>query len=99
MANNGTSETLVRIPAPLRSLTGGAGEVKLEGATVGDVLGALERKHKGISERILDGGKAVRPFVNIFVGSDNVKSLQGLNTRVKSGDVISIVPAVAGGLS
>jgi molybdopterin synthase sulfur carrier subunit len=89
-------ETLVRIPTPLRTLTGGADEISAAGSTVGEVLEDLERKHPGIRERLLDD-KGVRRFVNIYVGEEDVRFLEGLQTVLKPGDQISIVPAIAGG--
>jgi molybdopterin synthase sulfur carrier subunit len=89
-------ETIVRIPTPLRTLTGGADEVSATGATVGEVIDNLEKKHPGIRERLLDA-KGVRRFVNIYVGEEDVRFLDGLNTSLKPGDQISIIPAIAGG--
>jgi MoaD family protein len=89
-------ETTVRIPTPLRTLTGGADEVKASGATVGEVIEDLEKKHPGIRERLLDA-KGIRRFVNVYVGEEDVRFLDGLKTALKAGDEISIVPAIAGG--
>jgi MoaD family protein len=89
-------ETIVRIPTPLRTLTGGNDEVKAEGGTVGQVIEDLERRHPGIRERLLDE-KGVRRFINIYVGEEDVRFLDGLDTELKAGDQISIVPAIAGG--
>lgn len=89
-------ETIVRIPTPLRTLTGGADEVHAAGATVGDVIEDLEKRHPGIKDRLLDA-KGVRRFVNIYVGEEDVRFLDGLKTALKAGDQISIVPAIAGG--
>jgi sulfur-carrier protein len=89
-------ETIVRIPTPLRTLTAGADEVRANGNTVGEVIEDLERRHPGIRERLLDE-KGVRRFVNIYVGEDDVRFLDGLKTTLKAGDEISIVPAIAGG--
>jgi MoaD family protein len=89
-------ETTVRIPAPLRPLTGGADEVKAAGTTVGEVIEDLERRHPGMRERLLDE-KGVRRFINIYVGEEDVRFLDGLKTALKAGDSISIVPAIAGG--
>jgi molybdopterin converting factor small subunit len=88
--------TTVRIPAPLRTLTGGLDEVPASGATVGEVIEDLEKRHPGIKERLLDA-KGVRRFINIYVGEEDVRFLKGLATEVKVGDQISIVPAIAGG--
>jgi sulfur-carrier protein len=89
-------ETIVRIPTPLRTLTGGADEVTATGGTVGEVIEDLERKHPGIRERLLDE-RGVRRFVNIYVGEEDVRFLDGLKTKLKAGDRVSIVPAIAGG--
>ena len=89
-------ETIVRIPTPLRSLTGGADEITAAGGTVGEVIDDLEKKHPGIRERLLDA-KGVRRFINIYVGEEDVRFLEGLKTALKAGDQISIVPAIAGG--
>lgn len=87
----------VRIPTPLRSFTSGADEVRAEGATVADALAALRSSHEGLVENVLAPDGELRSFVNVFVGSDNVRSLQGLQTPLSEGDVLAIVPAVAGG--
>jgi molybdopterin synthase sulfur carrier subunit len=89
-------ETIVRIPTPLRTLTAGADEVTAAGNTLAEVIEDLERKHPGIRDRLLDE-KGVRRFVNIYVGEEDVRFLDGLKTALKSGDQISIVPAIAGG--
>ena len=90
------SETIVRIPAALRTLTAGADEVKANGGTVGDVIEDLEKRHPGLKDRLLDE-KGVRRFINIYVGEEDVRFTGGLKTELKSGDQISIVPAIAGG--
>lgn len=87
----------VRIPTPLRPFTGGAGEVHAEGSTVEDVLKALGSAHAGLLERVVNPQGELRNFVNIYLGSDNVRALDGLATPVSENDVVSIVPAVAGG--
>jgi molybdopterin synthase sulfur carrier subunit len=89
-------ETIVRIPAALRTLTAGADEVKATGGTVGDVIEDLEKRHPGLKDRLLDE-KGVRRFINIYVGEEDVRFTGGLSTELKSGDAISIVPAIAGG--
>jgi sulfur-carrier protein len=86
----------VRIPTPLRTLTGGADEVAIAGATVREVIENLEKKHPGLKERLLDD-KGVRRFVNIYANEEDVRFLDGLETPVKEGDSVSIVPAIAGG--
>ena len=89
-------EITVRIPTPLRTLTGGLDEVQATGATVGDVIAELERRYPGVRDRLLDD-KGVRRFVNIYVGEEDIRFLEGLGTQLKAGDQISIVPAIAGG--
>ena len=86
----------VRIPTPLRSLTGGAHVVQLDGANVGAVLEALEGKHAGIKARICKDGQVQR-FVNIYVNQEDIRFSENLDTPVKDGDEVSIVPAIAGG--
>jgi sulfur-carrier protein len=87
----------VRIPTQLRPLAGGAGEVEVEGATVGEVLKALDAAHPGFGERIFDENGNVRRFVNVFVGEEDIRFLDGLGTPVAQGALVSVVPAVAGG--
>ena len=86
----------VRIPTPLRSHTGGEDQVQAPGETVKAVIETLEAKHPGLRDRLLDD-KGVRRFVNIYVGDEDIRFLDGLDTKLKSGDEISIVPAIAGG--
>jgi sulfur-carrier protein len=87
----------IRIPTQLRQLTGGEGEVLVEATTVGEALRALEAANPGFGERIFDDAGALRRFVNVFLADEDVRFLEGLETRVVAGQVISIVPAVAGG--
>ncbi len=87
----------VRIPTPLRSFTGGEGELSIEGETVAEVMTALGEAHDGLSGRIVEVDGRLRNFVNLFVGEENIRSLDGMRTAVREGDVLSIVPAVAGG--
>jgi molybdopterin synthase sulfur carrier subunit len=87
----------IRVPAQLRTLTGGAGEVHVEAATVGEALKALDAAHPGFAERIFDADGGLRRFVNVFLADEDVRFLQGLSTEVTEGQTLSIVPAVAGG--
>lgn len=86
----------VRIPTPLRTLTGGEEAVKVDGATVRDVIESLEKSHPGMRDRLLDD-KGVRRFVNLYVGEEDIRFLDGLDTKLEAGQEISIVPAIAGG--
>ena len=87
----------VRIPTPLRGLTGGAGTVPAEPGTLAAVVRSLDESHPGLGARILDETGALRRFVNVYVGDDDVRFLSGLDTEVVEGTTVSIVPAVAGG--
>ena len=87
----------VRIPTILRTFTSGAGEVTAEGTTLREVLNDLESSHPGIRDRILDETGALRRFVNVYVGDDDVRFIGGLDAEVPDGTRISIIPAVAGG--
>lgn len=87
----------VRIPTTLRPLSGGASTVAVDGSTLRQVLQALDKAHPGFSTKLLDGEGNLHKFVNVFVADDDVRYLQGLDTPVSGGQVVSIVPAVAGG--
>jgi molybdopterin synthase sulfur carrier subunit len=87
----------VRIPTQLRPLTGGAGEVSVEGSTVGEVLKALDAAHEGFGDRLFDESGELRRFVNVFLADEDVRFLEGLASPVTDGQTLSIVPAVAGG--
>jgi molybdopterin synthase sulfur carrier subunit len=87
----------LRIPTPLRSLAGGASELDIEGGTVSEVLTTLERDHPGFRERLYDERGEIRRFVNIYVAGEDIRFLKGLDTPLKEGEEVSIVPAVAGG--
>lgn len=87
----------VRIPTILRSYTGGVSEVSAEGGTLAEVLESLESSYPGIKARVLDDAGALRRFVNIYVGDDDVRFIGGLAAEVADGAKISIIPAVAGG--
>lgn len=86
----------VRIPTILRTYTGGEAEVTVEGATLGAVITSLDAQYPGIAARVLDDNGALRRFVNIYVNDDDVRFLEGLETKTE-GVSISIIPAVAGG--
>jgi molybdopterin synthase sulfur carrier subunit len=87
----------VRIPTPLRKYTGGAEAVQADGSTVGALVADLDKRHPGLRDRICDETGAVRRFVNIFVNGEDIRFLQNLDSAVKAGDEVSIVPAIAGG--
>jgi molybdopterin converting factor small subunit len=87
----------IRVPTQLRSLTGGAGEVEVDGSTVGEALKALDAAHPGFAARLFDEDGKLRRFVNVFLADEDVRFLDGVATPVTDGQTISIVPAVAGG--
>ena len=87
----------IRIPTQLRPLTGGAGEVSVEGGSVGEVLKALDVAYPGFGERLFDDAGKLRRFVNVFVAEEDIRFLDGLATPVADGDEVTILPAVAGG--
>jgi molybdopterin converting factor small subunit len=87
----------VRVPTALRTFTNGAADIDLTAATVRDALAELDRRHPGIAARVLDGQGAVKPFIRIFVGADDIGSLAGLDTKLGERDEIAIIPAIAGG--
>ena len=88
---------VVRIPTPLRSLTAGTAEVPGAPGPLSGVLKELDAAHPGLGARVLDDNGALRRFVNVYVGDDDVRFLSGLDTEVADGVTVSIVPAVAGG--
>ncbi|MDP6548729.1 MAG: MoaD/ThiS family protein [Dehalococcoidia bacterium] len=88
---------LVRIPTPLRRITDGQAQVELESESMGELVENLDASFPGFKERLLDENGDLRYFVNLYLNGEDVRFLQGLETSVKSGDEISIVPAVAGG--
>ena len=88
---------LVRIPTPLRRMTNGLDKVEIESATLDLMVADLEVAYPGFKERLVDENGDLRYFVNIYINGEDVRFLQGLDTTIKTGDEVSIVPAVAGG--
>jgi molybdopterin converting factor small subunit len=88
----------VRVPTILRSYTGGAAEVAVDGtATLAELLDKLEADHPGIRARVLDDDGKLRRFVNVYVGDEDVRFAGGLATEIPDGATVSVIPAVAGG--
>ena len=87
----------VRIPTQLRELSGGAAEVSLDSGSLAEVLASLEANHPGFQGRLFGDDGELRRFVNVFVADEDIRFLDGLATPVADGEVVSIVPAVAGG--
>ena len=87
----------VRIPTILRSYTGGSAEVTATAGTLRDVIAGLDAEYPGLGARIVDDGGKLRRFVNVYVGDEDVRFTQGLDTQVAAGSRVSVIPAVAGG--
>ena len=88
----------IRIPSPLRSFTNGADVVETSGASVGEVLNDLKGKAAGIETRLFKGPTQLNRFVNVYLNDEDIRHLKNLETPVKDGDELSIVPAIAGGV-
>ena len=86
----------VKIPTQLRAATDGEATVQVDGGTVGDVLDALYDRYEELHSRIAEDG-GLRRFVNVYVGGEDIRFLEGLQTAVSDGDEVTILPAVAGG--
>jgi len=87
----------ILVPTPLRSITKGAAEVTVEGKNIKEVIDRLEGQYKGLKDRLCDGDGKIRRFVNIYVNEEDVRFLKNEDTELKGDEVISIVPAIAGG--
>ncbi len=87
----------VRIPTPLQKLTGGQAEIQTEAVSVKDMIEQLEKTFPGIKERICDESGKIRRFVNVYLNEEDIRFLEQEATKLKAGDDISIVPAIAGG--
>ncbi len=87
----------LRIPTPLRSYTGGQGEVSVEGKNVSEAMQSLVLRYPALRPHLYNGGGDLRPFVNLFLGDENVKDLQGLDTPLKEEDRVLLIPSIAGG--
>lgn len=87
----------VKIPTPLRTLTGDLDTVPAEGTTLQELVGNLETTYPGMRERLCDEAGSLRRFVNVYINGEDVRFLSGLESALKEGDEVSIVPAVAGG--
>ncbi len=93
------AEVKVRIPNPLRKITGDLEEVGATGANVQDVITDLEANYPGLKERICEEDGALRRFVNIYLNDEDIRFAENLTTGLKDGDELSIIPAIAGGMN
>ncbi len=87
----------VKIPTMLRQHTRGEARLEAEGSTLREVLGDLDTRHPGLFQRVVGGDGSLHRFVNVYVNDEDVRYLGSLETEIKDGDVVSILPAVAGG--
>lgn len=87
----------VRVPMPMRALTNGAGEVSVTSGSLTSIIAQLEQAYPGMRERLCDEEGELRRFINVFVNGEDARFLDGLETRIKDGDELSIIPAMAGG--
>ena len=87
----------VRIPTPLQKLTGGQAEIQAGAASVSELVSELEKKFPGIRERLCDETGKIRRFVNIYLNEEDIRFIEQEKTKLKDGDEVSIVPAIAGG--
>lgn len=87
----------VRIPTPLRPITGGNSEVEGEGRTLSDLMQDLDRRYPGLAKRLFAEDGNIQRFINIFVNDEDIRFLNGMATELSEGDEVSIIPAIAGG--
>ncbi len=89
--------TSIRIPTPLRSYVSGQSEVAVQGQTVGDAIQNLMDQYPSLRPNLTNGEGSLRPFVNLYLGENNVHDLQGMQTPLQDGDKLIIIPSIAGG--
>ncbi|GAB4546035.1 MAG: MoaD/ThiS family protein [Anaerolineales bacterium] len=87
----------LKIPTPLRAYTGGQSEVNVSGATVAEALNDLSAQYAALKPHLFNESGGLRPFVNVFLGETNIKDLQGLDTPLKDGERLMLIPSIAGG--
>ncbi len=88
---------VLRIPTPLRTYTNGKSEVNVSGSNISDALTDLTTQYPALKPHLFNEGGDLRPFVNLFVGENNIKDLQGVNTPIQDGDKLVLIPSIAGG--
>jgi adenylyltransferase/sulfurtransferase len=87
----------IRLPTPLRPYANGQAEVSVPGSTVSEALCELLAAYPALKPHLMNGNDELRPFVNLFIGDENITDLQGLQTPVKAGDRLLLIPSIAGG--
>ncbi len=88
----------IRLPTPLRPYAGGQPEVSVAGGTVSEAIGDLVTSYPALRQHLMNGDNQLRPFVNLFLGDENVMDMQGLDTPLKSSDRLLLIPSIAGGI-
>ena len=88
---------VLRIPTPLRTYTNGKSDVTVGGSNISEALMDLTAQYPALKPHLFNDGGELRAFVNLFVGENNIKDLHGLNTPIKDGDKIVLIPSIAGG--
>ncbi len=88
----------IRLPTPLRPYAGGQPVVSGAGGTVSEAIGDLVTSYPALRQHLMNGDNQLRPFVNLFLGDENVMDMQGLDTPLKSGDRLLLIPSIAGGI-
>jgi molybdopterin converting factor small subunit len=89
---------VLRIPTPLRSYTNGQSEIPVQGGTVAEAMNDLMGQYPSLQPHLYNGTGALRPFVNLFIGENNIKDLKGLETPLRADDRLLLIPSIAGGL-
>jgi molybdopterin converting factor small subunit len=89
--------TTLRIPTPLRAYTGGQSEVTVSGSNVAEALNDLTTQYPSLKPHLFNEESHLRPFVNLFLGQNNIKDLQGMATPIREGDKLILIPSIAGG--
>lgn len=89
--------SMLKIPSPLRSYTNGSAEVVVRGANVGEAMKYLVEQYPALKPHLYNGDESLRPFVNLFLGEDNIKDLQGLDTPLAESSTLRLIPSIAGG--
>jgi adenylyltransferase/sulfurtransferase len=87
----------IRIPTPLRTYTGGESEITVQGQNIAEAMQDLVEKKPALQPHLFNGEGDLRPFVNLFLGEENIKDLQGLQTQLKEDDRVLLIPSIAGG--
>ena len=90
--------TQLKIPSPLRTYSGGQAVVEVAGGTVAEALDSLVAQHPDLKQHLFNGQQDLRPFVNLYLNSEDIRHLENLDTPIQPGDRLMIVPSIAGGL-